>query len=479
MKKSFTVLLLTLFLTWGIHGAYAQDQDPNPAPAPQTNQNDQASIEELKKMIDRQESVIQSLKDRLSTLEQNEKARAAQPPPPAPTISMKQPGVNAKVYGYIEATGMSNTNPLYPDVLAAPFFALSPNDPTFKKQTTGSTDFTAQYSRVGLDISAPPSSGGWKPSAKFEMDFNGSLTVSPFQDAFSRSQEAPRLRLAYARMSKDDWYFEMGEDWEAIRQNLPVVFTSEDPFLEGGEVGYRRPLLRAAYMPKNGFQVIADAAYMDALSNVDLDSSSGDIFRSGPISTRPLYELRANYVWPSSVKDKPFTLSAWGARGWEKTAAAAIQGMTDFNMKLLGADFTAPITGWFTVKGKAWTGANLADVRGGIAQGINTTTGQEIEAQGGWVQAGFGVTPHYWIWVGESVDNPNYNQLNNAPSAPFTGSNGFPLARARNSFFTLTQIWNIAPTTDFALEYFYHNTYYVNAPTGVDSEVQMSMHQNF
>lgn len=478
MKKFLTFFLLFIFLSWVTSEmANADDAPPNPAPA--VNQTNQTSIEDLKKLIEAQEATIQMLKDRLTTLEQNEKARAAAPAPPAPTVSLSKPGVSAKVYGYIEATGMSNTNPLFPDVLASPFYALSPNDPAFKKQTTGSLDFTAQYSRIGLDIAAPPSPGGWKPTAKLEMDFNGSLSISPFQDAFSRSQEAPRLRLAYGRLSKGDWYFEMGQDWEAIRQNLPTVFTSEDPFLENGEVGYRRPLLRAAYMPKNGFQVIADAAYMDALSNADLDSSSGDIFRSGPISTRPLYEVRANYVWPSRVKDKPYTVSVWGARGWEKTVTGSILGMTDFNMKLVGADFIAPVTDWFTIKGKAWSGTNLVDVRGAIAQGINTTTGQEIDAQGGWLQFGIGVTPHYWMWLGASVDNPNFNELNSAPSTPFTGSNGFPLARARNTFLTFTQIWNIAPATDIALEYFYRNTYFVNAPTGVDSEFQISAHQYF
>jgi hypothetical protein len=77
-----------------------------------------------------------------------------------------------------------------------------------------------------------------------------------------------------------------------------------------------------------------------------------------------------------------------------------------------GVDFQVPLNPTFAVRGEAWTGANLGDIRGCIGQTINTTTGEEIASSGGWAELICSCTAKTKFHVGASLDDPENDDLN-------------------------------------------------------------------
>jgi hypothetical protein len=79
----------------------------------------------------------------------------------------------------------------------------------------------------------------------------------------------------------------------------------------------------------------------------------------------------------------------------------------EFDSSAIGVDVTVPL-----YLDKLWLkGKNLDDIRGGILQGINVTTGREVHSEGGWVE--LGARPMRWfsLHAGYSMDNPRDTDL--------------------------------------------------------------------
>ncbi len=88
-----------------------------------------------------------------------------------------------------------------------------------------------------------------------------------------------------------------------------------------------------------------------------------------------------------------------------------IGGNDDFSSRGLGIDWSLPLLTAITWRGEAWYGRNLSDWRGGIGQGINTVTGEEIESHGGWTELQFQMKPWWKLALGATIDNPVDNDL--------------------------------------------------------------------
>jgi hypothetical protein len=100
----------------------------------------------------------------------------------------------------------------------------------------------------------------------------------------------------------------------------------------------------------------------------------------------------------------------WGFASFE-SVEVPIGGNDDFSSRGLGIDWSLPLLSTITWRGEAWYGRNLSDWRGGIGQGINTVTGEEIESHGGWTELQFQMKPWWKLALGTTIDNPVDNDL--------------------------------------------------------------------
>src|SRR5262249_29111416 len=116
-------------------------------------------------------------------------------------------------------------------------------------------------------------------------------------------------------------------------------------------------------------------------------------------------------------------------------------------------------------KGEGWAGANLSDVRGGILQGINRTTGEEISAKGGWGEIGYKIESWWSISAGWTTDDPDNGDL------PSGGR-------------SLNRVWYIAnrfafKPIDMGVDFLHWRTEYQGFGDGTDNRVQAFVSYSF
>jgi hypothetical protein len=172
-----------------------------------------------------------------------------------------------------------------------------------------------------------------------------------------------------------------------------------------GNLGDRRPQLIFSYEPtfeQGQLSFTGGIGLTGAVDALDLDSNG---FRDGEESARPHVQLRLGAAHNSWVKGQRVSFGVWGHRGFERTSRP-IAGRTEFRSQSLGLDYTVPLHERISVRGEAWFGRNLSDVRGGIGQGINTATGTAVGSRGGWIEASIRAGPIFTIHPGFSIDDP-------------------------------------------------------------------------
>ena len=108
----------------------------------------------------------------------------------------------------------------------------------------------------------------------------------------------------------------------------------------------------------------------------------------------------------------------------------------------------------------------LRDFRGGIGQGINAATGQQIRSSGGWGEVGYQPTPLYRVALGYTLDSPNVGDI------PAGG-------RSRNDALYLHNRWRIGGNTSLSLNYLFWTTQYKGLSTGTDHRINAFVQHDF
>jgi len=336
-----------------------------------------------------------------------------------------------------------------------------------------------RLTRIGADFAGPniPELGCAELSGKLEIDFynNGLLGQS-------ESRQAVRMRHGYLKLSWPESNLSLlaGQTSDVISPLFPIV--NPDLVMWGaGNLGDRRPQVRGEWQPKAGpgkFYLGLEVGLTGADDNQDLDpaGTTGAGYRDGEQSGKPTLQMRTAYKLPVWEKKQTLEFGLWGHYAWERpdnlpligTPAAPVGASTDFRSYALGMDLSIPLyKNLLWLKSEAWFGQNLDDIRGGIFQGINTVTGEEIASRGGFIELGAKVPSLKWysVHAGYSTDDPRNNDLN-------------VNNRSANKTWYLAQRFNFDPL-EFGIDYLYWRTDYIGLDKGDTNRFQFFISYKF
>lgn len=400
--------------------------------------------EALKARIERLEEELGELKAIL-TEKTTTPEKASVPAQAAPTPS---DGFSIKSYGYIKLDASYNDSKTASGnyVLYVPSEGTVNNDNTF--------NITARQSRLGLDITAPQYEG-WITKAKVEADFYGDGSIA------HENKAELMLRHAFLETTKGGLSFLAGQTWDVISPLNPNSL-SYVPGFTSGNTGYRRPQMRVSY--NKSFNDITGILTQFALSrttgtaNEDLD---GNTVNDGDDSGFPTVQGRVALT-TKGVAGKKNIIGISGHFGREEVDASSTTGSANTYDSWSGnIDFVIPLSERFSLSGEAFTGINLDDYFGGVLQGINTTTRNEISSKGMWSQINFAFNKEWQYTAGFSFDNPDTDDLNNGN-------------RDKNSFYFVNAMFKVLPMLTIGLEYDYYETEYKGMADSTVNRLQTS-----
>lgn len=463
------------------------------APAAAQSRADDSAVEELRRLVEKQQQIIEAQQKRLEALEKKvdehqlapasyAKAGTASAIPesaPSPQTSQSsslqvakeitREGFGIKFYGFLRGDMAADTDRMSFDT-QLPFFVLSPADPSQAASRTGDVTFHPRLTRFGIDINPPRLAFGWAAQGKLEIDFYNAVIDRPAtggplaKDLVSNSRAAPRIRLAYAQVSKGAFTILGGQTWDVISPLFPS-YNAEVVMWNGGNTGDRRPQFRLSYEPKLGSGTLSIAGAVGAAGAVDGQDLDGDGFRDGEASALPTGQLRIGYS--GSVNKQRWSVGVWGHLAKQQLNRSFIAGRDDFTSNLLGIDLSIPVLTNLVFKGEAWTGKGLSDVRGGIGQSINPATGRVIAASGGWAELSYRVNSHYTAAFGTTLDSPEASDI--------TAANG----RVRNRVHYVTNRFLVARGLSFGFDYGRWQTRFKALPEGTNNRFNLFVQQAF
>ena len=400
-------------------------------------------VEELKGVIKQQQQVREEESKRLekAVAEKADKKES-------PIIS----NFKFKPYGYIKldaAYDDSRTN-------YGNFVLYIPNESQHKNDNE--YNMTAKQTRLGLDIMAPDTYD-WQAWGRMEIDFYG-------DGANQENKPTVLLRHAFVELKKGNFSLLAGQTSDLI---APLYMDTLN-YTVGwsvGNIGYRRPQLRATYTyPFSKTTKIISAlalARTTGTVNSDLDL---DLQNDGEDSGFPTVEGRLA-VATKLLTTNPTVFGLSGHYGeeeidWQVKPTTPGNRQSRVKSWSIVGDCELPLTTKLAVKGEFFTGYNLDDFFGGILQGVNPATREVIKSMGGWMQLSYKQNDKWNYRLGFGIDDPEEKDLSNT-------------MRSRNSVYFGNVVYTLIPPVDIGLEYSYWETDHVGLSTGTDNRIQTSI----
>lgn len=258
--------------------------------------------------------------------------------------------------------------------------------------TLGNFLITPRQTRFGLKMSM--SAGEWDVSGKIELDFWG-LKGSGANGGVMQS--APRSRLAFFQLKKDEMALSFGQRWLFFAPLSPasIAHVSIPEFSSCGNLWNRMPQLRFEYKTQAGEtgSVLVQAALLRPLgADVSPGQTQGDQLGAGEFSQMPFVQGRLSYSADSKV-----TVGASGHFGQEDFYSAWNGYRSGYDLKdektttmAVAGDVKAKVD-MFTISGEGFWGQNLrmffsnAHLRSEGADSDERKI-EGVEAMGGWGQ---------------------------------------------------------------------------------------------
>ena len=326
-----------------------------------------------------------------------------------------QKGSDIQFYGFLRMDMAYNTSRMSDTQI--PVFVLSedPNAPGAAPENQSEFTLYTRMTRFGLNL------GGGEVEAIGSPKLTGRIEVDFYGGPASDSRNMFRMRHAWARLQWGNFLLLAGQTVDLISPLYP--FVNADMLMWGtGNLADRRPQTRAEYtLPIGGSQLFIQGAagLTNAIDRKDLDKNG---VPDGEVSGLPTLQGRLALRLPLWKTDDgashPLEIGAWAHQAWEELDAPLNGTEEDgFQSSVVGVDVKLPLyRDRLTLTAEGWTGKNLSDVRGGILQGINTRTGAEIRATGGFAQLSWTTTKteryKNILHAGIAMDDPDEEDLN-------------------------------------------------------------------
>lgn len=315
----------------------------------------------------------------------------------APFADLTKSGKPLRFYGFFRLDAYWDSGRM--NSIIVPFWAKSDDEEGNDEVLA----LDARLTRIGLEVHGGRI-GDADVTAKLETDF------ANFVSGGAESRPFLRIRVAWLDLDFGDFALRAGQDWDVISPLYPTP-NGEGVMWNSGNLGDRRPQveLRTKGGDPEGTQwdgVLA-AGLTGAIDNLDLDDNGE---RDGFDYGAPGLLARVGVKTPSWVDGEKISAGVWGHYAGLETAMK-VGGEDSFTAWSLGLDFVVPLGGGLVIRGEAWTGQALSDVRGGIGQSVNTDTGEEIGSTGGWVELGVKASDSLFLAFGASADDPDNADL--------------------------------------------------------------------
>ncbi len=313
-----------------------------------------------------------------------------------------------------------------------------------------------RLTRLGLDFDGPRIEplGGAKVDGKLEIDFYNLLPSG----ITSNSREFIRMRHAWFKLAWERFSLLAGQREDVISPIFPIV-NSDLVMWGAGNLGDRRPQVRGEW--SNGlFTATGMLGLTGSDDGQDLDT---DNLLDGEDSALPTLQGRFAAAVDGWVEKQKIAGGVWGHWARERTNSA-VGGENSWDSWALGADLTLPLLVNLWLKGEIWIGRNLDDVRGGIFQGVNRTTGEEIRSRGGWIELGWKPLEWYAVTAGLAADDPHKDDLNSGVTSD--------VSKDLNRIFYLANRFSFGPV-EIGVDYLHWTTEYVDVGSGVDNRFNL------
>ncbi len=266
----------------------------------------------------------------------------------------------------------------------------------------------ARLTRLGANFKGPAIDGFGDP------DLTGNIEIDFYNIGLNDndSRSAIRMRRAFLNLDWGDWSMLAGQEWDVISPLYPAV--NHDLVMWGaGNLGDRRPQVRAQYDHMTGPGTFTFTGGIGFPGAVDSPTVEGGL-RSGENSGEPMWNARVGYAGKTEAGGA-YQLGVSGhisSEDFDVDPAVNPPGEESFDSHSVAVDFKAPLyRDRWSILGEWFTGENLDDVRGGIFQGVNSTTSQEIESDGGWLELVFQAADWCTLHAGYSTDDPEDSDL--------------------------------------------------------------------
>ncbi|MCC6443813.1 MAG: hypothetical protein IT210_10210 [Armatimonadetes bacterium] len=413
------------------------------------------SPEDLQRQIDELKRIVGEQQQEIAKLRGQQPAEKLKPAAPASTIAVPS-GEKVTYYGFLRLDSLFDSS--MTNNTQVPFFVLSPSSPAKRSNGNKATAVHIRATRMGFNYADPDGYREWKLGGKMELDWHNGSGLT------AESRPLVRIRHAYLTMQRGPSTWLFGQTWDLIS---PLITSPEVSLMWNvGDLGDRRPQVRYTYAPADKPYTAAVALGLtNAVDAKDLDDMNGDGksegngILDGEDSGLPNIQVRTAY----KTKNSEFGL--WAHRGWEELSQP-LAGQRSFATDSVGVDWQHRITPRLGFMGELWTGRNLSDFRGGIAQGINAATGKEIMSNGGWAEFEYQTTPQHHFVIGYSADDPKDGDIPNG-------------GRIRNDAWYFHNHWKLSSKFEVGLNYLYWTTKWKGLATGKDHRISSFIQHNF
>jgi hypothetical protein len=252
---------------------------------------------------------------------------------------------------------------------------------------------TANETRLGFLLNGP-SSDGLRTSGRVEFDFFG----APADENKARIQ----MRHAYLELAWPNSGVTLlaGQTWDVISPLNPSTL-NYTVLWDVGNVGYRRPQIR--FTKDVSLSDTTALKLTGAITRTIGDN--GIVTEAGEDAGFPTVQGRAGLTFPW-MDAGPTTVGFswhWGEEEYDDTPAAGQT--TDADSWSVNLDWLQPLAEAVTLKAEVFTGENLDTYFGGIGQGINSTTYEEIASKGGWCALALGPWDKWSFNTGIGIDD--------------------------------------------------------------------------